>query len=191
MTTKNRLHFNFSEKVKKEFLFLEELGFYTVEKLPTFVRYQKGNIEVDIYHGRRSYEIGAGITAFGTRFSISEIIQAIEPEKARQFCHTMISHPDGVSPVLAKLSALLKQYGNRALKGDLQFFEKLKKQRKLWAENYALEVLAGQLKPKANEAFRQADYKTAASLYTRIRKSLSPVELKKMKYAEAHKKQKS
>lgn len=188
MTTQNRLYFNFSEKVKKEFLFLEELGFYAVEKLPTLVRYQKGNIEVDIYHGQRSYEIGAGITAFGTRFSMSEIIRATDPEKARQFRYAMMSHPDGVSPVLKELSTLLKQYGNRALKGDLQFFEKLKKQGKLWVENYALEVLAGQLKPKADEAFRQADYKTAASLYTRIRKSLGPVELKKMKYAEAHKK---
>ena len=79
---------------------------------------------------------------------------------------------------------LLKRYGRSALDGDLLFFSSLEGERKLWSEEYALDVLTEQLRPQADEAFRQKDYSKAVELYSRIRERLSPVELKKLSIAE-------
>ena len=184
MNTSNRSCLKFEEKVRKAFEFLSELGFDEVETLPTLVRYRKGNIEVDVYHGRQSYEVGVGVTAFKTRYAISEIIRAIDPATAESFHYPLATTPEGIVSALEELSLLMKRYGRSAIDGDSQFFSMLENQRKLWAEEYALHVLAEQLRPQADEAFRRKDYSKAADLYSQIRKCLSPTELKKLSLAE-------
>lgn len=169
-------------------MFLVDLGFSEIEALPTLVRYQNGNIEVDIYHGRQSYEIGAGVTVFGVRYSIARIIEVSDPEAYKQFRYAMATTLEGVGVAIKELSYLLKRYGNEVLRGDLQFITTLDKQGEQNAEKLALDSLAYQLRPKASEAFRQKDYSTAADLYSRIRKCLSTAELKKLGFAIKHSK---
>jgi hypothetical protein len=186
MDTSDRSYLNFEAKVRKAFAFLGNLGFSEVEALPTLVRYRTNGVEVDVYHGRQSYEIGAGVTAFGTRYAISEIVRAIDPEAAKQVHYATATTPEGVAAGLEELSSLMEHYGRAALRGDSQFFSMLEKQRKCWAEEYDLDVLAEQLRPQADEAFRRKDYSTAVELYSRIRQRLSPAELKKLSFAEKH-----
>jgi len=188
MDIAGRSHFNLEKKVREMFDFLSNFGFSEVESSPTLIRYQNGDIEVDIYHGRQSYEIGAGITVSGTRYSISEIIQASDSELFEQFRYAMTSTPEGVAKALEELSVLMKRYGNAALEGDQQFITVLEKQREQCVEKLALDSLAYQLRPKASEAFRQKDYSTAADLYSRIRNCLSAAELKKLSFAIKHSK---
>ncbi len=188
MGTSDRSYLNFEEKTRKAFAFLGDLGFSEVEVLPTLMRYRKGGVEVDVYHGRQSYEIGAGVTAFGTRYAISEIIRANDQETAKHFHYAATTTPEGVVAGLEELSSLMKHYGREALEGDPRFFSTLENQRKLWAEEYALDVLAEQLRPQADEAFRRRDYSTAADLYSRIRERLSPAEIKKLSLAEQRRK---
>jgi len=185
MPTPNRLHFNFDLKVKETFLFLLDQDFSVIEELPTLIRYKKDGIEVDVFHGRQSYEIGAGISGFGTRYAMSEIIRAIDPEVARRYRDAVATTPEAVASALEELGSLMKSYGSRALSGDPQFFSELGQQRKIWSEDYALDVLAEQVRPKATDAFRRGDYATAAKLYTRIRSRLSPAEIKKLALAKA------
>lgn len=184
MGTTDRAYINFEEKVRKAFAFLEDLGFSEVEALPTIVRYRMGGVEVDVYHGRQSYEIGADVAVLGTRYTIWEIIYAIAPETAQQFHYTMATTPEGVDIAISELSSLMKRYGREALAGDTQFFSTLEEQRKTLSKEYAIDVLAEQLRPQADEAFRQRDYSTAFKLYSRIREKLSPAEIKKLKLAE-------
>ncbi|MCK5524936.1 MAG: hypothetical protein KAI83_17555 [Thiomargarita sp.] len=184
MDTTNRSNLNFEGKVRRAFIFLDALGFSEIEALPTLVRYRKGRVEVDIYHGHQSYEIGAGITVCGIRYAISEIIRVTAPEIAKQFRYAMTTTPEGVTASLGELSSLMKSYGDEALRGNSQFFSMLEKQRKQWSNEYALDVLAEQLRPQANEAFRRKNYSIAADLYSRIRERLSPAEIKKLCLAE-------
>jgi hypothetical protein len=184
----DRSHLNFVKKVREAFEFLGEFGFSEVAALPTLVRYRRGSVEVGVYHGRQSYEIGADVTAFGNRYAISEIIRATDPEKFRGFRYAMTTTPDGVAASLDELSSLMKKYAGAGLRGDSQFFSTLEKQKKLWSEEYALDVLAEQLRPQADEAFRRRDYSTAANLYSRIRERLSPAEIKKLSLAEMRRK---
>ncbi|MFZ2405695.1 MAG: hypothetical protein WAW41_11195 [Methylobacter sp.] len=183
MNISDRSNLKFEEKVRKNFTFLKDLGFSEVEALPTLMRYRNDDIEVDVYHGRQSYEIGAGVTAFGNRYELSEIIRVSDAEVAKQFRRFSSTTPGGLAQGLEKLSALMNHYARAALGGDQQFFSVLEKQRKLWSEEFALDVLAKKLRPQANEAFRHGDYSTAADLYSRILDRLSPAEIEKMNFA--------
>lgn len=188
MDLSDRACLNFGDKARKAFAFLVDQGFSVEEILPTLVRYRKGDIEVDVYHGRQSYEIGAEISASGIRYSMSEIIRFRDVEIAKNFRYAAATTAQGVTAGLEELSTLMKRYGCEALKGNAQFFLELEKQRRLWSKEYALDVLVEQLRPQANEAFHRKDYSVALELYARIRERLSPAELKKLRIAEERKK---
>ncbi|MDK9724928.1 MAG: hypothetical protein OEL88_08540 [Sterolibacteriaceae bacterium MAG5] len=180
----DRSQLHFAQQVLDTFLFLTNEGFTELEASPTLVRYRNGDVEVDVYHGRRSYEIGGGITAFGTRYAISEIMLATDPEAANIYRNAMATTPEGVGASLKELSTLMQRYCVAALRGDSQFFSLLEEQRRHWAEEYALDVIEDQLRPQAEDAFRRGDYSIAAELYGRIRERLSPTEVKKLALAE-------
>lgn len=181
---KNRSQLRFAQKAREVFLFLIDEGFTEIEALPTLVLYRKGNVEVDIYHGRQSYEVGGGVSLTGTRYALSEIVRASDPEAANSYRNAVATTTEGVAASLEDLSKLIRRFGSSALRGDAEFFSLLEKQRKQWAEEYSLDVLAGQLRPQAEEAFRRGDYLKAAELYRRIRERLSPTEAKRLILAE-------
>ena len=184
MDTPDRSSLGFAESVKKAFKFICDLGFSEVETSSTLVRYQKNDVEVDIYHGRQSYEIGAGVTAFGVRYTVSEIIRHADPEFAKKYRYASTSTSEGVAVAVKELSLTMERYCCLALEGDERLFSALESERKLWTEDYALDVLVGQLRPKADDAFRKKDYSKAAELYSRIREKLTPAEIKKLNIAE-------
>lgn len=184
MPDQDRVHLNFESAARKSFAFLNDLGFVEIESLPTLIRYRKNDVEVDVYHGRKSYEVGAGVSGYGTRYAMSEIIRATDPTVDSQYRDWAATTPEGVASGLEKLGSLMKYYGIRALSGDHQFFLELEQQRKSWSEEYALDVLAKQVRPKAADAFRRGDYATASELYARIRSRLSQAELKKLAIAK-------
>ncbi len=184
MNTPDRLPLHFEWRVREAFAFLAEEGFVEIEALPTLVCYRKGNIEVDVYHGRQSYEVAAGVTGFGARYALSEIVRAVDPEAAKGYRNAMARTSEGVVTSLRELSSLMRRYGTPALRGDQHFFSILEEQRKQWSEDYALGVLAYQVRPQAEDAFRRGDYVLAAELYARIRSCLSPTETKKLQFAE-------
>lgn len=175
----------FVQRVREIFSFLVEMGFAEVEVLPTLVRFRKGDVEVDVYHGRDSFEVGGGIAYSGTRYAMSEIVRALDPAVAKRYKNPVASEPELMTTGLEELAASMKRYGLAALSGDSQFFSKLEDQRKAWANEYSLDVLTDQLRPQAEDAFRRGDYSKAAEFYGRIRERLSPAEVKKLAFAEA------
>ena len=181
---RDRTRLNFANAVSERFSFLRDLGFTEVDSLPTIVRYRKGDIEVHIYHGRQSFEIGFEIGRQGAHYSMSELIRADDPQTAEQYLDYAATTAEGTAEGLAQLEELVKRYGERALRGDSEFFGTLANQRKTWAAGYELDVLAKQLRPKADAAFRSSDYRQAAELYEKIRPRLSVAELKKLELAK-------
>lgn len=184
MSEQDRVHLNFKGATRERFAFLNELGFSEIEALPTLVRYRKDGVEVDVYHGRLSYEIGAGISYLGTRYAMAEIIRAVDPEAAKKYGGALTSTAEGVVAGLAELSSLMRRYGIAALRGDPRFFSMLAEKNKVWIEDYWLDGLARQLRPQADEAFHRGDYAKAVELYAQIRDRLSPAEIKKLQIAE-------
>ena len=175
---------DFTEAVREAFRFLIEDGFREAEASPTLVKFERGKIIVNVFLGRRSNELGAEIVKSGQRFSLSEIIRTTDPAKAASYRSFATRSADDLPIGLQQLSALLQRHGPPALDGDLEFFGRLEEQRRNWSETYAMDVLAGQLRPTADAAFRKGDYAAAADLYGKIRARLDAAELKKLAIAE-------
>ncbi len=184
MVTLGRVKLNFLEEARKAFAFLSDLGFSEIDAQPTLICYQNDGVEVDVYHGKHSYEVGAGVAAFGARYSIAEIIRHLDPQVGKHFRYSAATTPEGVVVALADLSLLVKRYGRAALNGDEELMAALAKETISHSEEYALDVLEEQLRPLANEAFREKDYVRAFELYSRIKDRLNPSELKKLTVAE-------
>lgn len=176
--------FAFAEKVREVFRFLREQGFVETVALPSMVELVKNGVTVDIYCGRRSSEIGAGISFLGSRYALSEIVRVVDPEVANRMRNIVATTPELMTSGLEQLSSALRQYGASALSGEPSFFSELSEQRFRRSAEFALDVLASQLRPQAEEAFRQGEYAKAAEAYARIRGALSPAEIKKLEFAE-------
>jgi hypothetical protein len=177
---RNRARLNFPEVVADRFTFLTDYSFARVHMDPTLVVYRNGNLTINIYHGRGSFEVGFEICPDNERYSMSQIIRAIDPTVAEQYRNRSAATPPEVQSAVDRLAALVSQYADRALRNDPTVFEVLRRQQAAWAETYAMDVLEQQVRPKAEAAFREGHYKEAAELYDRIHERLSPAELMKL-----------
>ena len=70
-----RTRLYFAKAVRDRFAFLENVGFSELEAAPTIVRYRKGELEINVYHGRQSFEIGFEIVRRGARYTIADLIR--------------------------------------------------------------------------------------------------------------------
>jgi hypothetical protein len=179
-----RTRLGFADAVTEAFAFLGDLGFAVAESQPTLVRYRKGDLEAWLYHGRQSFEVGFEIVRDGESYSLSELIRAVDRAAGEGYRNWMVARPEGIAKALARLKDLVRRYGESALRGDPQVFETLTKLRQEWSENYALDVRASQLRPKADAAFRSRNYREAVALYEEIQPRLSPTELEKLALAK-------
>jgi hypothetical protein len=182
--SEERLLLGFTAAATEAFAHLENEGFSRIESLPTLVRFEKDGLEVDIYHGRQSFEIGFGISRNGTRYSLFELIRTRDPRAAEEYRDYAATTRDAVAKGVARLALLVERYAASALENDPEFFKTLDTDRKAWADVYALDDLEREVRPKAAVAFRTANYREAAELYESIRPRLSAAELKKLEIAK-------
>lgn len=179
-----RLNLHFDRHVKKAFQFLSDFGFVELECLPSLVRYKNQKVIVEIYHGRNSYEVGFEIIADGYRYPLSVILKHENFSNADDYRLAAVTTEKGVAKAVTDLSCLVNQYAKLALYGDNAYYTSLAKLQQNLADDYALDVLVRQLRPKAAEAFKRADYNLAVELYSKIRERLTATELKKLSVAE-------
>jgi len=181
----DRAKLGFQEQSSREFVFLAEFGYQKRNSSITLNEYSNGVMGVNIYHGRRSYEIGFEVVRNDTIYSIAEII-AIENYNAGESYRNYVATTDvGVNAGLENLSKLVKLYAVKPLQGDEAVFFELDMQRKKWGERLELHTKITSIKPRADYAFRRAQYTDAANLYDQIRSGLTPAELKKADMARA------
>jgi hypothetical protein len=85
-----------------------------------------------------------------------------------------------------RLANQVKHFARRALVGDQAVFTELARQQEELSRCYAAEVLAGHVRPRADEAFRAGDYERAVELLSKIEGELTPAEQRKLEYARRH-----
>jgi len=175
-----RSRLGFVDMVRKKFAFLSLCGFSEIEALPTIVRYRRGNLELDVYYGRQSYEVGVQVGRADEKFSMSELIRLADPSGAEKYRNPAATNSAALLGVVEQLAELFRRYGERALRDDPGFLADLRRQRESWAKAYALDVLVEQTRPKAEAAFREGRYREAAELYEKIADRLSPTERAKL-----------
>jgi hypothetical protein len=182
-----RRTWNFARIAEEMFCFLSRYGFTLEVSSPTLVQYRRGNIVANIYHGRKSFELGFEVEHTGKKYSISELMRDVNPEQAKKYRNFTATTHQGLMNGLSHLAGVVKKYGRKLLSGnDDMLFDRLENQRKIWARDYALEVLEKQILPRAHAAFTNKDYATVVTLLSKIETRITGSDRKKLDFARKH-----
>lgn len=191
LENKDREEMNFSIETQKYFNFLvEDYNFKCVHKDLTKVQYENDWVEVNIYHGRSTYELGVEIGLLEREerecesYLISEIMRLTAPQEEKDFMRPIAKDAVTVKKGVQRMSELLKKYGDTVLRGNRESFIELSEQRMKMVEDSIDEDNLNRTRPQANLAFQQKDYKKAVYLFKSISEHLTPAELKKYIYAK-------
>jgi hypothetical protein len=190
MATIDRCTLKFSEAVKENFGFLEDHGLNLVRCTATFVHYESSRIYVNVYHGRKSFEIGIEIGEIRTKipeessFSISEIIRLLERGKIDQYRNFAARSAASVMKGVQQLAELFCSYVEMGLLEQVGLFVRLRKQRERWSQSFARSVDLTHAREKLASAWRVKDYAGIVGLLRPLRDTLSPSEQKKLEFAE-------
>lgn len=180
----NRARFGFPPAVRKHFAYLIDLGFTVVHTEPTYMRFESDQIAVNLYHGRKSCELGAEIGLLGgPEYPFMALIRLTDPDLADRYKNTVALTRDSVGKGVQKLSETFKEHAWGALRGDLTVFARLDEQRKEMAHERATRMKVKRVRPGASEAFRVKNFERAVQLYESIESELTDAELKKLEYA--------
>ena len=181
----DRARLDFAEVVKSNFAFLLEKGFTTSAETPSLVTFKADAVELSIYYDYlRSYEISCDIKFRNNRYTLGEIIRSSGPSRAAASRNYAARTAHAVRKGVCELAELVKQYCTEALTGDEQIFAKLDALGKLWARDFAFQIRAKQIRPRAHLEFRQGNFRESADLFEQILPALTPAELRKLGIAK-------
>ncbi|NJA04220.1 hypothetical protein HC024_00470 [Methylococcaceae bacterium WWC4] len=179
----NREYFEFEKIVKMSFSYLiNKYLFICVESSATYVRYERKDVFISIYHGRQSYEVGLqiGLTEEGKGhgYGIGSFIAV--KEGGSNFRLPIARTKEDLKISIERLSTLLLKNASDVLRGDLRVFYGVKSH----VEEYWDRIKVDKIRQDANDAFSKGDYFLAKSLYQSIFKFLLISERKKLEIAE-------
>ena len=185
----SRICFQFAEKVEEHFSFLKSLGFECVSTEATFVRFKSPKAIINVFHGRRSFEIGLELELPGedsNSYSFFEVYRLFDQEQAERHRNYATRTTTGVAEGVRRLGQLFRKCVDEGLLDDDQVIMKLKKQRDQLRERYALETELLQIRRKAEKAWKEKDFVKMAEMLTPYYSHLTRVEKKKLKYAKSN-----
>lgn len=181
----------FSELVQSAFEMVAlEHGLRLVEALETLVRYESERIFLNIYHGRRSYEIGVevGLLSDGgdERYRLPDVLAAIlGPDHAHR-TYLQASSPEALATCVRESAALVEQYYAPLLEGIPEVWDKVAASTAEASRQYTKQVVQQPVREAADSAWKRKDYRKVIDLYTSIIEDLSATERKRLGYAKKH-----
>jgi hypothetical protein len=184
----------FVAEVTSAFRFLStDYGFRCIRIDPSFVRYESSLTFINIYHGRRSSELGVEIGKLenisGLQenwYTIGEVLDLIGVRKKLGFTFFQASTRERVQMLVPKLAEYVKEYAKPILEGNLQIFERLHDLRHKKSEEYIKDMRLSQIREEAEKVWHKKDYAKLVELYNSMKDDLTPVEVKKLEYAQKH-----
>ena len=188
-STNDRASLGFAEAVQSalEIVALDH-GLGMVEAGPTRVRYESGLMFLNIYHGRQSYEIGVEVGLLadeqGCKFGLPDVLAALLGRDHGCRTYFQASKKDALMKCVEQIAALIEQHYGPVLAGDRNTWEQIAAVTAEHDAAYTKEVVQQPIREAANEAWREQDYQKVRELYGSIRQDLTPVERKRLTYAE-------
>lgn len=170
---------------------LSDYQYSVVHREPTLVRFESDKAFLNVYQGRRSYELGVELgllsaapgSPAGSSFDLREIIELLgDPADAR--LRTAATTPDVVRTLLAKLASLVKRYAGPALLSEPGIFERLAERRKFKSVEYAKRMELEDVRAEADRAWHSKDFRRVVELLEPLAEQLTPLEIKKLRYAK-------
>jgi hypothetical protein len=178
----DRSALGFNKCVKKYFNYLlSEYGYIIAKEEVTLVSFKRNKMEITIYHGRQSYEIGMEITfSDGKMATLYEILKVMAPEDSKKIVK-MASNKKTVEISLLEISCIFKARCGDLLRDKLdenRIFKKISDNRKKYSSVYQY----GALKDKAEIAWQNKNYPEAKEIYMSISDHLDEKERRRLAY---------
>jgi len=129
--------------------------------------------------------LGFEVSFDGERYSVQTIMRVSDPVAANAYRRYAATTLEGLREGLGQLSAMVKTFAPRALRGEAEFFALLDEKKRTWSYEYALDMLAEQLRPLAESAFKRKEYSKVVELYEKILPRLTATELKRLDISRA------
>jgi hypothetical protein len=180
----------FAETVQRNFKFLVVRGFRLVRADPTFVRFESPWLFINLYHGRRSYEIGLELGQIGRPededqpYPMSALLEAVGSSDAKNYLNYTARNMDAVDAGVARLAKLFNQNITEEFLARRDLFNLLKQQRKSRADSFALKTNLEQARSIVEPAWRTKDYKKVVEILLPLSEHLTASERKKLEYAK-------
>jgi len=177
----------FVNLVLRAFAFLLRLGFVVARRDGTFVRFEKENVFVNVYHGRSSYQVGLelGRVHESDIYSLHELLSAMTPadiEQAR--CQT--TDPEMLERCLSSIAATIEQRCGHLLTGDVNAFEKLDAAVAPRRRAATLQAQFGAVIDRADKAWEAKEFSKAAALYEKSEPGLDETRMRRLEYLRKH-----
>ena len=185
----SRENLGFISAVRSNFQFLiDNFGFELIKEELTFVRYETKLLFVNIYHGRLSYELGfeCGLQAKGenSRYRLSTILRGELGDAHNKQTSYQASNKKAVYSCLGKIADLVSEYCVPILQAENLAFARVEQAAGDEGRELTERYTIGPIKAQAEQAWIKKDYEKVRSLYISIKDNLSPVELKRLRYAD-------
>ena len=187
----SRSQLGFTTEVLSNFRFLiTDYGFECVKANTTLVRYESESLFVNIYHGRRSYELNfeigeleRSLNVQENGYTIGEIMDLYEVRNNLKFTFFQASNKDQTQKLIQKLSEYIKTYAKPILAGNHEIFGKLQMLRKKKSDALIKDIHLTKVREIADIAWKEKDYPKIVEVYESIKDDLTSIELKKLTYA--------
>lgn len=192
-----RAYLGFVPTVRSQFAFLRDLGFHERTAQATFVRFEARDVFIEIYHGRRSYELGVEIgrsvdvdgEEVEQKFHISDILPILASE--RRYRPTTARDREPVARFVAELAPLSELLLVQILKDKDTIFADLSEGLARRSDQYLEGIAADRLRTRASDAWRAKDLATVVNAYEEIESELKTVQLRdsergRLEYARKH-----
>lgn len=176
----------FSDKVKEDFAFLEDLGFECVSSSETFVRFESSKASINVYHGRRSFEIGLEVAPPQDKaevYSFGAVLRLIDKEQAERYRNYAARTVQDVAKGVRQLGDFFHSCVSSEFFDDDQLFFRLKVQREEFSKAYSIESQLMQARGKLEEAWKEKNYSRIVEVLSPFEQHLSASERKKLEFS--------
>lgn len=183
----DRSNLKFPEEVEAQFSFLKELGFRVLETGATFVRLESTRIGVNIFHGRRSFEIGLEVTSLAKpaeTFYFSTLLALCSKKDSDEYKPYATHTREGVAEGVRLLANQFRSCVARGILEDKDIFTKLRDEQEKQTDAYWAEFKLGASRGRAQDAWYRKDFRALMQELELHIDKLTLSEVKMLKYAK-------
>lgn len=174
----------FVDAARSGFGFLRGLGFKEVVAEPTYLRFERDDSFVEVFHGRASYELGV---EFGRwvrvdddvveqKFHLVDVLPVVAPESG--FVARTATSREQVVRFVEEMAVHAKVAVEHLEAEGSTGFERVSEAVERQSDEYLDGLRATRVRARAEEAWRRKDFASVVAAYEEIDAELSTVELR-------------
>lgn len=179
-----REQLDFRAAARARFGFLLELRFKEVMAEPTYLRFERDDMFVEVFHGRASYELGV---EFGRwvrvdedvveqKFHLVDVLPVLAPDVS--FVARTATSREQVARFVEELASAAKLAADHLVPGSADALDRISEAVASRSEEYLDGLRAVRLRAQAEDAWHRKDFASVVAAYEEVDSELETVELR-------------